>query len=135
MKCLSREPYRRRSEAEVRKIAKEIQEGNDDIENYEFEFCFILPSIKLHNDAWVKSSLLYSRLFKIESTEHAIRTVNDFLAQVENNRKELRKVRNFGIQIFLLLFLLFAVGVPTSLTAFVDFGSTGSVLHWARFRT
>ncbi len=71
----------------------------------------------------IKLDLLCQKLTTIESKEHAMLEVNDFLQQVEQDKAELRNSMDFwksgrGSS-------LFAVGVPTTLTAIGALGLSG----------
>lgn len=73
----------------------------------------------------IKLESLFSKLVLIENKEQAFVEVNDFLAQVEFDKKELRKSMHFWKSD--IPSSLFAVGVPTTLTALGAFGLAGDV--------
>lgn len=71
----------------------------------------------------IKLDTLFAKLSLIDNKEQAYIEVNDFLAQVDYDKKELRKSMGFwksGIPSS-----LFAVGVPTTLTALGALGLSG----------
>lgn len=84
---------------------------------------FVEKRKELKEQLRIKLDLLFAKLALIENKDQAFVEVNDFISQVEYDKKELRKSMDFwrsGIQSS-----LFAVGVPTTLTALGAFGLSG----------
>jgi hypothetical protein len=84
---------------------------------------FVEKRKELKEQLRIKLDLLFAKLALIENKDQAFVEVNDFISQVEYDKKELRQSMDFwrsGIQSS-----LFAVGVPTTLTALGAFGLSG----------
>ncbi len=84
---------------------------------------FVEKRKDLREQLRIKLDLLFMKLALIDNKEQAFIEVNDFLAQVEYDKKELRKSMEFWKSD--IPSSLFAVGVPTTLTAFGAFGLSG----------
>lgn len=71
----------------------------------------------------IKLNLLYKKLSKIDSKDQAYIEVSDFLQQIEKDKNELRKSMDFWKSN--IPSSLFAVGIPTTLTALGAMGLDG----------
>jgi len=84
---------------------------------------FVKKRKDLKEQLRIKLDGLYNKLLLINNQDQAFIEVNDFLSQVEFDKKELRKSMDFWKSD--IPSSLFAVGVPTTLTALGAFGLSG----------
>ncbi len=88
---------------------------------------FVKDRKDLKDQLRIKLDFLSQKLSTIENLEQAKIEVSDFLNQVEHDKKELRKSMDFwGSNV---ASSLFAVGVPTTLTALGALGLSGDPFH------